>query len=84
MTEQNMIIQRAQECLQNEASAIEALIPRLGKDFLRAVEAIRDCKGKIVVTGVGKYISVRSPTLVVVSMRTNCRLTTRLQHSLRR
>lgn len=54
MTEQNMIIQRAQECLQNEASAIEALIPRLGKDFLRAVEAIRDCKGKIVVTGVGK------------------------------
>ena len=48
------IIQRAAECLQAEAAAIEALIPRLGDEFLRAVEAIRDCKGKIVVTGVGK------------------------------
>ena len=48
------IIQRATECLQQEAKAIEALIPRLGDEFLRAVEAIRDCKGKIVVTGVGK------------------------------
>ena len=48
------IIQRATECLQCEAAAIEALIPRLDDSFLRAVEAIRDCKGKIVVTGVGK------------------------------
>ena len=48
------IIQRATECLQCEAAAIEALIPRLDDNFLRAVEAIRDCKGKIVVTGVGK------------------------------
>ena len=37
-----------------EASAIMALIPRLNEDFLRAVQLIRDCKGKIVVTGVGK------------------------------
>ena len=48
------IIQRAIECLQCEAAAIEALIPRLDDNFMRAVEAIRDCKGKIVVTGVGK------------------------------
>lgn len=48
------IINRATECLQCEAEAIEALIPRLDDSFLRAVEAIRDCKGKIVVTGVGK------------------------------
>ena len=48
------IIQRATECLQCEAAAIEALIPRLDDNFMRAVEAIRDCKGKIVVTGVGK------------------------------
>lgn len=51
---EEQIIQRATECLQAEAAAIETLIPRLGEDFLRAVEAIRDCKGKIVVTGVGK------------------------------
>ena len=48
------IIQRATECLQQEAAAIEALIPRLDEDFIRAVDMIRDCKGKIVVTGVGK------------------------------
>ena len=48
------IIKQAAECLQCEAAAIEALIPRLDENFVRAVEAIRDCKGKIVVTGVGK------------------------------
>ena len=48
------IIQRATECLQREAKAIETLIPRLDENFLRAVEALRNCKGKVVVTGVGK------------------------------
>lgn len=48
------IIEKAKQCLHDEAQAIEALIPRLGEDFVRAVEAIRDCKGKVVVTGVGK------------------------------
>ena len=50
----NTIINKAVECLQCEAEAIKALIPRLNDSFMRAVEAIRDCKGKIVVTGVGK------------------------------
>lgn len=48
------IINRAVECLQCEAAAIQALIPRLDENFLCAVQLIRDCKGKIVVTGVGK------------------------------
>lgn len=48
------IIEKAAECLRCEAKAVEALEPRLGENFVRAVEAIRDCKGKIVVTGVGK------------------------------
>lgn len=48
------IISKATECLQTEAAAIQALIPRLDDAFLRAVEAIHNCKGKIVVTGVGK------------------------------
>lgn len=48
------IIQRAKECLQHEAEAIQSLASRLDDAFLRAVEAIRECKGKIVVTGVGK------------------------------
>ncbi len=48
------VITRAKECLQCEASAIEALIPRLDENFIAAVKAIQACKGKIVVTGVGK------------------------------
>ena len=48
------IIKKAAECLEMEASAIKALIPRLNEDFIRAVQLIRECKGKIVVTGVGK------------------------------
>jgi len=53
MNEQT-VIQRATECLQREAQAIEALIPRIDEKFMRAVEMIRSCKGKVVVTGVGK------------------------------
>ena len=54
MQEQQSIIQRAKECLEQEAAAVGALTSRLDAHFLRAVECIRDCKGKIVVTGVGK------------------------------
>ena len=48
------IINKAKECLQCEAEAVESLLPRLDDTFLRAVELIRACKGKVVVTGVGK------------------------------
>lgn len=48
------IIQRAKECLQAEAKAIASLENRLDESFVSAVQAIRDSKGKIVVTGVGK------------------------------
>ncbi len=54
MKKEMNIIDKAVHCLEQEASAITALIPRLGDEFVRAVQAIRDCKGKIVVTGVGK------------------------------
>lgn len=50
----NTIIDKAAGCLEQEASAIQSLVSRLDDTFLRAVQAIRDCKGKIVVTGVGK------------------------------
>jgi arabinose-5-phosphate isomerase len=52
--EESHLIDRARQVLQVEAGAIEALIPRLGEDFLRAVGLILACKGRVVVTGVGK------------------------------
>ena len=48
------IINRAVECLECESDAIRAMKDRLDETFLQAVETIRDCKGKVVVTGVGK------------------------------
>jgi len=40
--------------LRAEAAAIRALLRRMGKGFLDAVEAIHRCEGNVVVTGLGK------------------------------
>ena len=42
------------QCLRDEADAVLGLIPQLDADFDRAVELILHCKGKVIVTGVGK------------------------------
>ena len=42
------------QALKEEAQAILDLIPKMDNDFERAVDMIMDCKGKVIVTGVGK------------------------------
>lgn len=42
------------KCLRDEAEALLALIPKIDEQFDRAVDIILQCKGKLVVTGVGK------------------------------
>ncbi len=49
-----MIIEWAKKVLQIEAEAVRDLIDRLGPELERAVELILGCRGKVVVTGVGK------------------------------
>lgn len=44
--------------LQIEAEAILALIPKLDERFDRGVEILRDCRGRVVLTGMGKSGSV--------------------------
>ncbi|MCM8812426.1 MAG: KpsF/GutQ family sugar-phosphate isomerase [Candidatus Omnitrophica bacterium] len=44
----------AKQVLRTEARAILDLLPRLNRDFDRAVELIAACSGRIVVTGMGK------------------------------
>lgn len=44
----------AVKCFQDEAQAILDMIPRLDENFSKAVDLIYDCKGKLIVTGVGK------------------------------
>ncbi|MBU0700029.1 KpsF/GutQ family sugar-phosphate isomerase [bacterium] len=48
------IIEQAKETLQIEAQAILNLIDRIDESFVRAVEVLYNCKGRIVVTGMGK------------------------------
>lgn len=47
-------IARALEVLSAEAQAIERLREHVGAEFLRAVERIVNCKGHLIVTGMGK------------------------------
>src|SRR5204862_2921242 len=44
----------AKKVLQTEADAILALVDRLDERFERAVELLRNCRGRVIVTGMGK------------------------------
>jgi arabinose-5-phosphate isomerase len=44
----------ARKVLQTEAAAIQALVDRLGETFERAVRLLLDCRGRVIVTGMGK------------------------------
>lgn len=44
----------ASQCLKDEAQALLDLIPQLDQHFDKAVEMMYNCKGKVIVTGVGK------------------------------
>ena len=48
------IIEQAKKVLKTESKAISSLIPRLGEGFKKAVDVICACKGRVIVTGMGK------------------------------
>ena len=48
------ILQRAREVLKIEAEGIHSLIDQLDESFVRAVDFLHTCPGKVVVTGMGK------------------------------
>lgn len=54
ITDSTQIRQYAKQCLKDEAQALIDLIPQLDVNFDKAVNMIFNCKGKIIVTGVGK------------------------------
>jgi len=49
-----MTLKRAKEVLKIEAGAIRSLIPRIDRSFEKAVKLLATCKGRVVVTGMGK------------------------------
>lgn len=44
----------ARRVLEIEAKAVAALVERLDQEFLRALDVILNCKGRVVVSGIGK------------------------------
>ncbi len=49
-----MILERARRIFEIESEAILRLRERLNEDFVKAVNLILDCRGKVIVTGIGK------------------------------
>ncbi|NPB06915.1 MAG: KpsF/GutQ family sugar-phosphate isomerase [Aquificae bacterium] len=48
------ILSKAREVIDKEIEALERLKEALGEDFLKAVELVLNCEGKVVLTGIGK------------------------------
>jgi arabinose-5-phosphate isomerase len=48
------IIEVGRETVRKESEAVGALVDRIGAEFEEAVKAIGSCRGKVVVTGMGK------------------------------
>lgn len=57
----------AVRCLEDEANAILGLIPQLDDNFEKAVNMIFACKGKVIVTGVGKSGNIGSKIAATLS-----------------
>lgn len=53
-TQAEGILSLAKEVLKIESAAVSALSDRIGDDFVRAVQALLACRGRVVVTGIGK------------------------------
>jgi len=49
-----MKLQEAKRVLEIEAQSIKDLIPKLGKEFEKALKLLMHCKGRVVLTGMGK------------------------------
>src|SRR5688500_17675708 len=61
------IISIAKKVLLNEANAIENLIQHLSNDFESCVQQILNCRGRVVVTGIGKSAIVGSKIVATLN-----------------
>jgi len=54
MNDHASIIAKGREVVRAEGSAVADLEGRIGEDFARAVELIFNCRGRVIITGIGK------------------------------
>lgn len=48
------LVRYAQEVIRSECAAVAAMADRLGESFQQAVDAVLECKGRVIVAGLGK------------------------------
>ena len=53
-TDSDRILQEARRVLEVEARSVERLVSRVGEDFVEAVGLLVACRGRIIVSGIGK------------------------------
>ena len=53
-TETQSILREATDVLQTEGAALIKLAGRLNQDFCRAVKMLAECRGTVILTGIGK------------------------------
>lgn len=58
MLSDNEILNSAKQTLNIEAESLMGLIPLLTNDFVNAVKAVYECKGRLIVSGIGKSANV--------------------------
>lgn len=58
MLSDNEILNSAKQTLRIEAESLNNLIPLLTSDFTNAVKAVFECKGRLIVSGIGKSANV--------------------------
>lgn len=51
---ENSVVETGKQCLRDEAQAILLMLDNINENFEKAVDLILKCKGKCIVTGVGK------------------------------
>ena len=54
MTNATEILNTAKDVFEIEAKSILALVDRLGDEFVKAIDALYACKGRVVISGMGK------------------------------
>ncbi|OGF97629.1 MAG: D-arabinose 5-phosphate isomerase [Candidatus Glassbacteria bacterium RBG_16_58_8] len=52
--EREYLLTKAREVFRIEAEAVKALESRFGNEFLDAIELLHDCRGRVIVSGIGK------------------------------
>ncbi len=58
LTNKEKVIERAKTTLDIEANALISLKNRIGSSFFEAVELLLHCKGRVIITGIGKSANI--------------------------